>query len=180
MAMAETAAPKSSALTLYEIETDLMAWQDTLELAESPEANAEIQARVTDYLNLAMEKRDRFTDFLKHLAHLEEAAKVEEQRMKKRREGFERVRERLEGYAVHTMETLKVKKLDGHISTLTLRKNPDSVDIVDAALIPAEFKRTPPPPAPVPDKVAIKKALDSGQVVPGADLKFGRNRLEVR
>jgi hypothetical protein len=54
---------------------------------------------------------------------------------------------RMEGYVIHTIETVmgpdakgKYPKLAGHSLVLSVARNPDSVDIQDEALIPAEYK----------------------------------------
>jgi hypothetical protein len=54
-----------------------------------------------------------------------------------------------------------------------LAKKPPSVNIIDAALIPAAYMRTPEPPPPAPDKKAIGDALKTGAQVPGAELVQG-------
>ena len=53
------------------------------------------------------------------------------------------------------------------------------MNVLDAAMIPADFLRTPPAPAPAPDKTAIAAALKAGQVVPGCELVRGF-RLAVK
>lgn len=55
-------------------------------------------------------------------------------------------------------------------TTVTLQRNPPRVEIEDEGLIPDEYKRKPPPPAPVPDKKIIAEALKDGVPVPGAKL----------
>lgn len=167
----------SASMTLYEVEDELLAWQNTLDLAETEEQRAEILAHVSAYLQLAAEKVDRFGQFLTHLEHLEFATKCEEDRLSKRRKGLVALRERLEEYAVRTMETLDRKKLEGNTSELRLAKNPDHVEILDESKIPLAYKVAPPPPPLKPDKAAIATAIKAGAHVPGADLVFGKNRL---
>lgn len=46
----------------------------------------------------------------------------------------------------------------------------DKVNIIDQSLLPAEFLRFKPAPAPEPDKTAIKNAIKAGQQLSGAEL----------
>ena len=168
----------STALTLWNIEHDLVAWADTLEMvpADAPE-RAEVAARVAEYLGAAVAKRDRFCEFLQHLESLEAQAKAEEERLAARRRKLVEMRESLEEYAVRAMEATGQTKLEGQLHTLKLRRLPPSVVILDEGKIPASMKRIPPPPAPAPDKAAIKRALLAGEEVPGADLRIGGVKL---
>ncbi len=55
----------------------------------------------------------------------------------------------------------------------------DAVIIEDEARIPPEFMKTPEPPAPKPDKTAIKEAIKGGAVVPWASVET-RNNLQIK
>lgn len=129
-----------SAITLYELESELAAWADTLDLAETAEDRAEIQARIAEYLQQATGKRDRFAQFLAHLDQQIELAKSEEERLQSRQRRIESIQTRLKEYAVRVMETLGVRKLEGNTSTLALRGKPPSVLIRDQNAIPAEYQ----------------------------------------
>lgn len=61
-----------------------------------------------------------------------------------------------------------------------VQKNPASVVITDEAALPAEYKKQAEPPAPKPDKAAIKEALQAGKKVPGAYLDDKKTRLVVK
>lgn len=166
--------PEAS-LTLYQAEDDLKTWVDTLEAASTDEERREIAARIPDYLSACVEKRDRFCAFLSHLEAQSELCRAEEKRIAGRRHVFEALQERLESYAIRTMEDLGVKKLEGNTSVLRLHGKPPSVLITDTAEIPARFiieeiVRN-------PDKKAIKAAIDAGEDVPGATLSLGGNSL---
>lgn len=55
----------------------------------------------------------------------------------------------------------------------------DAVIIEDETRIPSEFMKTPEPPAPKPDKTAIKEAIKGGAVIPGASIET-RNNLQIK
>ena len=63
--------------------------------------------------------------------------------------------------------------------TISLRQNPEAVDVFDERMIPAQFMKTPKAPEPAPDKLAIKAELAAGRDVPGARLTRG-HRLDVK
>ena len=76
---------------------------------------------------------------------------------------------RLKDTLALVMQRTAQKKLAGEEFEAGLRSS-ESVEVTDEVAVPGEFKRTPPPPAPVPDKPLIKAALKAGQEVPGAVL----------
>ena len=130
---------------------------DLLDQAEelTPERYEELQQ---DLIGAIAGTKAKVDDTARALAFFEAqaaAAKAEEQRLRARREYFERQKDRLESYV---------------LAALAARLNPPSVAIEEGADIPARFLRVPPCPAPVPDKTAIKDALKSGEAVPGCRL----------
>lgn len=98
-------------------------------------------------------------------------------------------RKAIEKRAADLLERLKtgleiagVQKLDCPHFALTIKKNPQAVEIFEPALIPASFMRMPeppPPPSPAPDRKAIADAIKGGLEVPGALLVQG-TRLEIK
>lgn len=99
----------------------------------------------------------------------------------------------------------KNKRLEGNVFALALATSPDSVSIENESEVPAEYKRVTvtldlpvyerlvelgftqgyterelPQGTVAISKTAIKQAFAANQDVPGADLKFGDVRLEVK
>ena len=99
-----------------------------------------------------------------------------------------------------------IQRLEGNVSTMRIQKNPDSVLVTDLNAIPSAYKQVIlAMPAYVweallnrvgqqerkefesrvdkqefrPDKKAIAAELKKGVAIPGADLKFGDNRLVI-
>jgi hypothetical protein len=99
-----------------------------------------------------------------------------------------------------------IQRLEGNISSMRIQKNPDSVLVTDLNAIPSAYKQVIlAMPAYVweallirvghqdrkefesrvdkqefrPDKKAIAAELKKGVAIPGADLKFGDNRLVI-
>lgn len=161
-------------LSLYDIETGLA---EAIMDAESDGGDETALVVVEEWLKGALIKRDRVAAFRQHLIAQQEFADQEMARLRERKESMKRHQERLEGLVVRIMETLDVRKLEGQTATFKLRKLPDTVVITGE--VPLEFMNTPKPPEPKPDKRAIKEAIQGGRKVPGADIQFGGDKLQV-
>jgi hypothetical protein len=150
------------------LEVDLI--QDTLEALEEEGITPEISEMLTKELIAALagtrDKIDRTCGVLAAFEAAAEAAQHEIDRLDKRKAHFVRQHGRLEAYALAALQLTNQKTLEGHTSKLSARLNPPSVIIDDSSRIPAEFMRTPTPPPPTPDKMAIKKALAANIPVP--------------
>jgi hypothetical protein len=60
-----------------------------------------------------------------------------------------------------------------------LRERDESIEVFDESMVPAVYMNVPEPPAPKPDKAAIRRAIKAGQDVPGARI-VKRDRLEIK
>jgi hypothetical protein len=87
--------------------------------------------------------------------------------------------QRLREYLKRQMEFAGIEKISSPLFTITIKKNPQSVDVFDARQLPLAYWRQPPAPEPTPDKVAIGKALKAGDDVPGARLNPAGTRLAI-
>ena len=114
--------------------------------------------------------------FARNLEATATAIKEAETAMASRRKAIEHRAAGLRRYALSAMQVAGVQSIECPYFKLSVRKNPPAVEVFDAAQIPAQFMRTPPP---APDKKAITEAIKAGQEVPGARLVSGE-RLEVR
>jgi len=90
-----------------------------------------------------------------------------------------RVAAGLRAYLLDNMQRAGIERIDCPLFTLSIKKNPPSVDVYDALSVPAEYMRQAPPPPPAIDKAAIKKAIAAGEDVPGARLTQAV-RLDVK
>ena len=75
--------------------------------------------------------------------------------------------DRLAEYVKENMIRMGSKTIESGLFRATVSDNPMSVNLTDEESIPAEFLT---PRDPVVSKSKIKKALESGQEVPGAEL----------
>jgi hypothetical protein len=148
---------------LMATDNDAQTIADTIEAESHP---LEVKAQNVAY---AIKTLDANADAI------EAAAKEMVARAKSIRNRASHIRE----YLKTCMEIAGVTKIECPHFALSIKKNPESVDIFEEKLIPAEFMKTPEPPPPSPDKAAIKEALKAGKEVPGAMLAQGK-RLEIK
>jgi hypothetical protein len=152
------------------IET-IEALEDDGELTD--ETRDQLSAMLVTELAGTRRKVDNVNGALATWESLDAAAAKEIERLQKRRSRFARLTERLELHVLALLEASKLPAIEGNISTLARKKNPPSVQIADAAAVPADYLRTPPAPKPVPDKTLIKSALQAGAEIPGCTLAAG-------
>ena len=81
----------------------------------------------------------------------------------------------LRGYLLDNMQRAQIERIDCPMFSISIRKNPPSVDIFDALSIPNEYMFTPEPKPvfTVPDKKLIAAAIKAGAEIPGARLTQG-------
>jgi phage repressor protein C with HTH and peptisase S24 domain len=148
------------------------------------EAETDVPAEViTDTLEaLKGDLQDKAVNVAKFLRNLEVFADDIDQAAKEMKDRAARVRKRAEqirGYLLSNMQACEISRIESPFFTIAIKKNPAAVVVFDEKQIPAAFMRQKPPPAPEPDKTAIKAALQAGGDVPGCRLEQGV-RLEVK
>jgi hypothetical protein len=79
----------------------------------------------------------------------------------------------LREYLKYHMQACGITRIESALFKIRLQNNPPAVEIYEPGLIPAEFMTQPLPPAPVPDKTALKAALKAGIEVQGCRLTTG-------
>lgn len=203
-------------VTLYNLEENLLALLDTEEMVEDKETHLEILDDIAKAGEAAVAKRDNLIHFLRHLDLQQGNIDTEITRLKALKDSYAKGQKRVETYVVSVIERFAPepkrgpKKLEGSIGVLSLRKNPDSVEIElgGESEIPMLFKDIKLKLAGedyqellgmlarhdedrlleavvrnaehAPRKTDIKKALQAGREVEGCDLVYGKNRLAIR
>src|SRR5215475_1927658 len=164
--------------TLYAITDELAALMNSYDLCETESERSACQGEIQAVVEKLVKKVDGCAHYLAHLESQSSLASAEIDRLKKRRDYFEHMLDRLRGYIIRVMQMQNVKKLDGETNSLALRQNPPSVEITDLDLVPAEYKtvRT----ETSPNKTAPRKAMEGGADIPGADLVFASVTLVRR
>jgi len=148
MSMATELIPtRPNGCTLYELEDNLQALVNSIDLAEEPSMRASILEEIGQELRKAKEKRDRVVAFLRHCELQQKFADTEIERIEKRKALIARVQQELESYLVQVIEQFAppdrrgIKRLEGNFSNMRIQKNPDSVLVRDLDAIPLSFKQ---------------------------------------
>jgi hypothetical protein len=116
---------------------------------------------------------------IRNMESLAGQIKDAEKAMSERRKAIESRAASLSAYLLANMAHAGIQKVETPHFAISVKTNPGHVEVYDEAMIPAEFMRQKPPPAPEPDKAALKAALQKGIDVQGARFVKG-SRLEIR
>lgn len=154
--------------SLYEIVDHLSALYDTLDLVETPEERAAIEADIAAYEVAEIRKVDSVAGYLAHCEAQQKFAAEEIKRLQERKKTWERRQERLEDSIQRTLVAIGKTSLDGRTSTLALKKCPASVEVLDLDLVPMEYIRRKIEDSV--DKTAAKPDLIAGVEIPGLKL----------
>jgi len=137
--------PAVTAAPLYEVEEYLAALIETAELVP-PEQEEEFRLELEASLATAIDKRDRVGQFMSHLEQQVDFAKLEIERLRRRRSLYELALERIQKYVIGTIEHLgrdprgRFRRLEGRTVTFSVRECPPSVDVSDESLVPDRYR----------------------------------------
>lgn len=166
-----------TAITLYELSQD---YRQALEALTDPELDvpAEVIADTLEGLQGTLEdKAVNVAKFLKNLEATAQAIKDAELRMAARRKTIENRVTSMKTYLKDNMEACGIQRIESPWFVLAIQKNPVAVEILDEGLIPDTFVEL--VTTRKIDKMAIKKAIESGSEVSGVALSQG-TRLAIR
>lgn len=147
---------------IADLSLDAQTLADTIEGERWP---VEVKARNCGVVVLSLEAQE--AALLKRAEQLTEAAHAVSRHAK-------RVRE----YLAHNMTAAGLTRIDGPDVSLSWRSS-EAVEVEDESQIPADLMTQPTPPAPKPNKAAIKAAIKAGRDVPGARIESRRN-LQIK
>lgn len=168
--------------SLFNIETGLVALFDevaTLQ-AEGQEPSQELWQQLDEQMEKSQEKRDNVARFLLFIQSQKNLLSEEMSLLGNRLLQISKAEDALKAHILSTIERTGLKELEGNTHTLKARKNPVKVEVLDELSLPPEFISQYQPPVQLkPDKTAIKKAIEAGQDVPGAQL-ITTYKLEVK
>lgn len=146
---------------LEEMDLDDQTFADTL---ESISGDLEVKAT-----NVAM--------FVRNLEASADAIKQAEKQMADRRKALEAKADRIRSYLLDNMLRTGISKIDTPYFSLSVRKNPPAVEVLNMDAIPDEYLDIPPLPSPVLNKNRLKDDLKNGVIVEGARLTAGHSLL---
>lgn len=167
---------------LFEISNDFAALFDRLEAFDEIEDEAQraiAQEAWYDTLTGIEEefedKAENVAQFIKSLKAEAEDIREEEKSLAARRKSKEKRAESLTRYLLGCMKQMRREKIETARCKLSVKKNPESVQVADEDGLARELLargrieliRVKPPEL---DKTALKKALQSGEIISGAAL----------
>jgi hypothetical protein len=158
-------------LSLYRIEEELQSLLDTLDVCPD-ELRPELEQRIAAYVTAEIDKVDRVGAVLSSLDNVQAHAKTEIERLRARQQTAQRAAEQLEGYLLRVLRERGGRPLKGRNVTFSTRRS-EAVVIDDPNQIPDRFKRVT-VTTDVP-KIAVRDAIKSGTIVPGAHLEQHEN-----
>lgn len=162
-------------MKLYEISEKLIALQGKLERGELT------QEQVADTLeSLDMSFQDKVEGTIKMIKSFEAEAKAYKEasdEFKAKEKRAKQSAERLKNYLDTHLRAQEIEELKAGMFTISYRKNPPSVEILQEENLPRAYKRT--KIVVEADKTKIKKALQDGEEVPGAKLITDKKTLKI-
>lgn len=164
-------------LTLYEIASQYRGMAEKLSDLDLDEQT--IADTLEGESGALVEKGTNVAFVVRNLEASAEAIKSAEAAMAARRKAIENRAARLRAYLLDGMRVAGIQKIESPHFSISVRKNPPSVVVFDAAQVPGEYMRQPEPPPPAPDKKAIADALKNGVDVPGCTLAQSE-RVEIK
>lgn len=163
-------------LTLYGISKEMIAMEELWEMAIDEETGEVKDAALLEELQQGiettlMEKSADIVKYYKNRDSLIESIDKEIKRLQELKKIGEKKQDSFKNYIKMCMEKMGVKKIETSNGNISLRKTPESVELIDEEIIPEKFKTT--VQLEKISKTDIKKALQEGEEVPGATLKRG-------
>jgi hypothetical protein len=162
--------------TAYELLALLEATDDPAELADV-EAVAEVKAQLALIDQLMLQKQESYVSVIRSLEAMADARKAEADRLRDRAKTAERHADWLRARLLTHMQTTGRERIETSRFTLTIRQNPPSVVVVDAAAVPHEFERTK-WIIDVDKRAILAHMKATGEIVPGVSIERGE-RLSI-
>lgn len=124
----------------------------------------------------AVDILDRAIRYMQDADALAAAIKAQEADLSVRRKRIEARSEAHRATLLTIIDAMGMAKVERPLATISRRAGGTSVCIVDEAAIPSQLCKV----VSSPDKAAIKKQLQAGEIVPGAALETGPDGVTVR
>lgn len=161
-------------LSLYNITSAFPIIMEQEEI--SPSLKEELEKELTALLH---EKSQNIIGYIRNIELTIDAMKTEEKRISDQRKALENKIENFKSYVKECMETNGFQKIDTGLGSLTIAKNPMSVEIENEDEIPSEFKQK--IVTTKIDKNAIKKHIkETGEIIPGVIIVDDKTSLRIK
>ena len=129
----------------------------------------EVNEALMEVMDDVVAKGENGIIYLHKLQTTIEAAKLEKKKIDSFIKSLESRKKRVENAYLYALDNMKMKSILTGRGELKAKKNPPAVKVDDLTKIPVKFQRQ---KIQVDvDKIAIKKAINAGETVPGAHLE---------
>ncbi|WP_343656367.1 siphovirus Gp157 family protein [Cupriavidus sp.] len=164
-----------TALTLYQISQEHRALADALQDMDLDEQTI---ADTLEAESGLVEKSQSVAFVIRNMETFADAVKAEADAMADRAKRVRNRADAVKRYLHQCMTLAGVQKIEHPQFTISIRKNPESVQIFEEGLLPPDYLREI-PARYEPDKALIKQAIKDGHDVPGAKLTRGES-LQIK
>lgn len=163
-------------LSLYNITNSFITLFEKAEQGELTKEEIEEQGK-----DLAISLKNKSTSIIGYVRNLDltsEAIKNEIDRLTTMKKAIDNKSAKFKEYVKQNMEELELQKIDTELGTLSIAKNPASVEIYDESMIADEYKKE--KVTVTIDQTAIKNAIKEGKEVEGARLVEDKTSLRIK
>lgn len=154
-------------MKLYEVAESFKRLQEILLSAETEEEVLAIKEVLIGYESQFDEKVENITYLIRNFQSDVEALKKEELRLAEKRKSAERKIESLKDYLFGAFIQTGTERIKFPQFTVSIRNNPESVNVKDITKIPNDYFVPQPPKL---NKAGLKKAIQDGEQIEGAEL----------
>ena len=151
---------------LYEL-TEM--YQNISNLIEEDADNETLEKALDEITDNIQMKAENMAKLIKSIEGNINALKDEEKRLQAKRKALENKVVNIKEYLENQLKAMGLKKVQGNLFTVSIQKNPQSVNILNEDLIPEKFKEV--VTTTKIDRRELLAALKEGQEIEGAEIK---------
>lgn len=160
--------------SLYDISNGFVALMNQEEITEEDKTRLE-----EELTQLMIGKSQNIVSYDRMLDTTINAAKAEEERIKKYRKNLEAKRENFHEYIQMCLIKMDKKQVDTAIGTIKLKKCPTSVEVTHEDLVPKEFMREK-TVVEVDKKKIIDNFKETGEIPVGTNIIINKMKVEIK
>ena len=163
-----------NSLSLYQITGMIPTIMEQEEI--TPELKEQLEKELTELLQ---QKSQNIIGYTKNIELTIEAMKTEEKRISEQRKVLENKLANFKQYVKECMEQNSIKKIETGLGTISIAKNPISIEIENEEKVPDEFKTV--ITTTKIDKTKIKDNFkETGEIPDGVKINTENTRLQIK
>lgn len=163
-----------NSLSLYQITGMIPVIMEQEEI--TPELKDQLEKELTELLQ---QKSQNIIGYTKNIELTIEAMKTEEKRISEQRKVLENKLDNFKQYVKECMEQNGIEKIETGLGTISIAKNPISIEIENEEEVPDEFKTT--ITTTKIDKTKIKDNFkETGEIPDGVKINTENTRLQIK